>query len=61
MAGELGRLRHEFHHRQIKLAALSCNDVTSHKAWIADIEAYTPGSKVDYPIIADPDRHVAAL
>ena len=28
-------------------------------AWIADIEAYTPGAKIDYPIIADPDRKLA--
>ena len=30
-------------------------------SWIQDIEAYTPGSKVDYPIIADPKREVAVL
>lgn len=61
MAGELGRLRADFQRREVKLAALSCNDVDSHKSWIADIEAFTPGSKVDYPIIADPDRHIAVL
>lgn len=29
--------------------------------WIKDIEAYTPDSVVDYPIIADPNRDVATL
>ncbi|KAA6429143.1 MAG: peroxiredoxin 6 [Trebouxia sp. A1-2] len=29
--------------------------------WIKDIEAYTPGSKVDYPIISDPKREIAVL
>ena len=27
--------------------------------WISDIESYTPSSKVDYPIIADPKREIA--
>lgn len=31
------------------------------RRWISDIEAYTPGSKVDYPIIADPNRDIATL
>ena len=30
-----------------------------HKAWVVDIEAYTPGAKIKYPIIADPDRTLA--
>ena len=30
-------------------------------SWIQDIEAYTPGSKVDYPIVADPKREIAVL
>lgn len=29
--------------------------------WIQDIEAYTPGSIVNYPIIADPNRDIATL
>ncbi|KAJ8900197.1 hypothetical protein K2173_024837 [Erythroxylum novogranatense] len=35
---------------------LSCDDVVSHVEWIKDIEAYSGGSKVTYPIIADPNR-----
>lgn len=37
---------------------LSCGDVLSHVEWIKDIEAYTPGCKVTYPVIADPKRLV---
>ena len=29
--------------------------------WISDIEAYTPDSKVDYPIISDPNKDIATL
>ena len=43
----------------MKLAAISHNDVESHKGWIPDIEAYTPGAKVEYPIIADPEKELA--
>lgn len=57
--GEVGKLRGEFQQRGVKVLALSCNDVDSHKGWTADIEAYTSGSKVFYPIIADPSREIA--
>ena len=49
--------------------ALCSNQVECHSAvqdvpwhccrWISDIESYTPSSKVDYPIIADPKREIA--
>lgn len=47
--------------RGFKLAALSCNDVDSHKGWISDIEAakWSKGKKVNFPIIADPKRDIA--
>ncbi|KAA8527976.1 hypothetical protein F0562_035155 [Nyssa sinensis] len=50
----------EFAQRGVKLLGLSCDDVHSHKEWIKDIEAYTPGCKVTYPIIADPNREIIA-
>lgn len=31
------------------------------RRWIKDIEAYTPDSKVDYPIIADLNKDIATL
>lgn len=43
----------------MKLLALSCNDVASHKRWIVDIEKYA-GAKVNFPIVADPSRPIAA-
>lgn len=46
----------EFEKRGVKLLGISCDDVQSHKEWTKDIEAYKPGSKVTYPIMADPDR-----
>ena len=53
----------EFQRRGVKVAALSCNDTESHKAWIEDIEAtdFASGNKVAYPIISDPGRDVAVL
>ena len=49
----------EFKKRGFKLAALSCDDVESHKGWIADIKAYNKLDSFDYPIIADPNRTIA--
>ncbi|CAN6226268.1 unnamed protein product [Urochloa humidicola] len=46
----------EFEKRGVKLLGISCDDVASHKEWIKDIEAYKPGTKLTYPILADPDR-----
>jgi len=59
---ELGRaaaLAPEFLKLDCKLVALSCNDVASHRAWLADITAAT-GASVEFPILADPDRRLAA-
>ncbi|BAF22322.1 1-Cys peroxiredoxin B [Oryza sativa Japonica Group] len=52
MAGYAG----EFDKRGVKLLGFSCDDVESHKDWIKDIEAYKPGRRVGFPIVADPDR-----
>ncbi|CAN6206233.1 unnamed protein product [Urochloa humidicola] len=46
----------EFEKRGVKLLGISCDDVASHKEWIKDIEAYKPGTKLTYPILADPRR-----
>ncbi|TRY74712.1 hypothetical protein TCAL_09184 [Tigriopus californicus] len=61
---ELGRVESmsgEFQKRGIKLIALSCDDVESHKGWIEDIKAYNNLSAFSYPIISDPKREVATL
>jgi len=41
------------------MAALSCDTVEQHKAWIPDIEKFNGGAKVEYPIIADAKRDIA--
>ncbi len=61
---ELGRVQKlipKFQERGFKLAALSCDNVDSHKGWIEDIKAYNSLEGFSYPIIADPDRNVATL
>ncbi|KAF3456469.1 hypothetical protein FNV43_RR01119 [Rhamnella rubrinervis] len=58
---ELGKMvayAEEFAKRGVKLVGLSCDDVQTHNEWIKDIEAYTPGCKVSYPIIADSNREI---
>ena len=62
--GSVARLAHEFENRGVKVAALSCNDLGSHEAWVRDIEAlpeYCGEAKVAFPIICGPKRDVAAL
>nr|AAF12782.1 1-Cys peroxiredoxin [Fagopyrum esculentum] len=56
--GKMAKYEEEFTKRGVKLLGLSCDDIASHKEWIKDVEAFTPGSKVRYPIIADPKREV---
>ncbi|KAG4391140.1 hypothetical protein GLYMA_05G133500v4 [Glycine max] len=56
--GKMAQYAKEFYQRGVKLLGLSCDDVQSHNEWIKDIEAYTPGAKVNYPIIADPKREI---
>jgi len=58
--GAVGKLAPEFKKRNVKALALSVDPVESHKGWIGDIEE-TQSSKIDFPIIADPDRKVANL
>jgi len=61
--GSVATFLPEFERRGVKVAALSCNDTESHKAWIKDIEAtnFAGGNKIAYPIISDPGRDVAVL
>ncbi|XVF62370.1 hypothetical protein PTKIN_Ptkin09bG0002400 [Pterospermum kingtungense] len=56
--GQMAAYLPEFEKRGVKLLGFSCDDVHSHKEWIKDIEAYTPGCEVSYPIVADPDEDV---
>lgn len=60
---ELGRtaaLKAEFEKRNVKVLALSVDPLASHFEWIKDIEQ-TQHITMNFPIIADEDRHVAEL
>ncbi|XP_010276532.1 PREDICTED: 1-Cys peroxiredoxin-like [Nelumbo nucifera] len=56
--GKMALYEKEFNERGVKLLGVSCDDIQSHKDWIKDIEAYTPGCKVKYPIVADPKKDI---
>ncbi|GFG29031.1 hypothetical protein Cfor_02064 [Coptotermes formosanus] len=61
---ELGRVANlisEFDKRGVKVIALSCDSVDSHKKWIQDIKSYAKhsGDGFPYPIIADENRDLA--
>lgn len=58
--GRAAKVAGEFAKRNVKMAALSCDGVDSHKAWIADIKAYSGfEGEWPYPIVADEDRSLA--
>jgi alkyl hydroperoxide reductase subunit AhpC len=58
--GMVAKLKPEFDKRNVKVMALSVDDVDSHKGWIGDINE-TQNTNVNYPILADPDKKVSDL
>ncbi|MCS6821003.1 MAG: peroxiredoxin [Microscillaceae bacterium] len=58
--GTVAKYRSEFDKRNVKTIAISVDPIDSHFAWIKDIEE-TQNTKLDYPIIADPNRVIANL
>ncbi|TDE02292.1 peroxiredoxin [Flavobacterium sandaracinum] len=50
----------EFEKRNVKVIALSVDGVESHMEWIKDINE-TQNTTVNFPIIADEDKHIAEL
>lgn len=58
--GTVAKLKGEFDKRNVKVIAVSVDGLASHTQWVPDIEE-TQGVKVNYPIIADPDKKVAIL
>lgn len=58
--GEAAKLGPEFSRRGVAVIALSCDSVEDHLGWKKDILA-VGGTEVDFPIIADTTRDVAAL
>jgi alkyl hydroperoxide reductase subunit AhpC len=58
---ELGRtaaLKAEFEKRNVKVLALSVDNLDRHAGWIQDINE-TQNTEVNFPIIADDDRTIA--
>ena len=58
--GLVAKLKPEFDKRNVKVIALSVDDVDSHKRWIGDIES-TQHTKMNFPILGDGDRKVSKL
>ena len=58
--GTVAKLKGEFEKRNAKVIAVSVDPLDSHRGWVGDIEE-TQGTKVNFPIIADPDHTVADL
>ncbi|KAI1548716.1 AhpC Peroxiredoxin [Pyrenophora tritici-repentis] len=58
--GAFAKLKDEFDARGVQMIGLSANDLSSHSQWIADINE-TSNTTVQFPIIADADRHIAFL
>ncbi len=58
--GYMAKLGPQFAKRNVKVLGLSVDKVDNHKGWVKDIEE-TQGSRLSYPIIADPERKVANL
>lgn len=58
--GAVAALGPEWAARGVKPIALSVDGVDDHNKWLGDIEE-TQGSRVDYPVLADPDQKIAKL
>jgi alkyl hydroperoxide reductase subunit AhpC len=56
--GKTASLKDEFDKRDVKVVALSVDDVESHKGWINDINE-TQNVEVNFPLIGDENREVA--
>ncbi len=58
--GAVAKLKPEFDKRNTKVIGLSVDPMDSHARWVGDIKDVT-GALVNFPMIADPDKHVANL
>jgi len=58
--GKTALLKGEFAKRNVKVIAVSVDDLESHSRWVPDINEVN-GVEVNFPIIADSDRNVATL
>ena len=58
--GAVARMKSQFDARNVKVIAISVDGLASHQGWIGDINE-TQNTTMNFPIIADPERKVAAL
>lgn len=58
--GKTALLSDDFAKRGVKVIAISVDDLESHNKWVPDIEEVN-NVKVNFPIIADPEKKVALL
>lgn len=58
--GMTAKLKDEFEKRNVKVLAISVDTIESHRVWIDDINE-TQNTRVNFPILADPDRKVSML
>jgi alkyl hydroperoxide reductase subunit AhpC len=58
--GAVAKLKNEFEKRNVKVLALSVDELSSHYEWIKDINE-TQQTEVNFPIIADPQFNIAKL
>jgi len=58
--GATSKLKDEFAARNVKVLAVSVDDLESHRGWVLDINE-TQNTQVQFPLIADEDRKVATL
>lgn len=58
--GKTALLRGDFEKRNVKVIAVSVDDLDSHNRWVPDIQEVN-NVEVNFPIIADGDRQVATL
>ncbi|MDB6031877.1 MAG: putative Peroxiredoxin [Verrucomicrobiales bacterium] len=58
--GAVAKMKNEFDKRNTKVIAVSVDALDSHHGWVCDINE-TQNTKMNFPIIADPDRNVANL
>src|SRR5215213_9770415 len=58
--GAFAKRKPEFDQRGVKIIGVSVDPLDSHEGWVGDIEE-TQGAKLNFPLLADPDRKVADL
>jgi thioredoxin-dependent peroxiredoxin len=56
--GTVARLKPDFDKRGVKVIGLSVDPMSDHQGWVKDIEE-TQSCKMNFPLIADPDRSIA--